>query len=491
MQRAGLSRPILYLSAFLIIWLAPSPVRGQAPYKTPVELQETDIFGFGARALGMGNAQVGLADDPSAIFFNPAGLAQLRRGEVTAGLAHHARERRTDHAGVLVVEDDHTRLGEVAFAFPMKTHPRQENPVLTLGFGFHRWADLDEVVGREGLLVAPTTGSPGLYEFESYSRRGAVDAWSTAVGFAVTPSILIGGSLRLLTGNSTEDWTFANYRAQEIDGDLYLDVGDPANPDPRTFEQITAREADAWGVTGSIGFLVNAERRLRLGGVVDFPATLDWEGDSWFRLEDTEKIDSNFGSYPYHFHDDLTLPLTLSGGASLDLEIVTVSAGVRWTDYEQIDFEGDVVAPPDGTSLLPRPAYRDVLAWHLGAEARLGPFRGRAGVFTDPLPYRLLAADADFTFVPDDGDPNTTSDISIVARDYPDAEIVEDRYVLTVGAGLVLDQVFSLDAAYAREEWGRRTPVGYENATTFYATQPTVENATDERLLISATVRFR
>ena len=37
-----------------------------------------DNLGTSARATGMGNAFVGVADDPSAIFYNPAGLAKLR-----------------------------------------------------------------------------------------------------------------------------------------------------------------------------------------------------------------------------------------------------------------------------------------------------------------------------------------------------------------------------------------------------------------------------
>jgi len=40
-----------------------------------------DNLGYGARATGMG-AFIGLADDPSAIFYNPAGIAQLERPQI-------------------------------------------------------------------------------------------------------------------------------------------------------------------------------------------------------------------------------------------------------------------------------------------------------------------------------------------------------------------------------------------------------------------------
>ncbi len=41
-------------------------------------------WGAGARAMGMGRAFCGLSDDLSAIYFNPAGLTQLRSGQMTA-----------------------------------------------------------------------------------------------------------------------------------------------------------------------------------------------------------------------------------------------------------------------------------------------------------------------------------------------------------------------------------------------------------------------
>ncbi|MBI4777563.1 PorV/PorQ family protein [Candidatus Desantisbacteria bacterium] len=41
-------------------------------------------WGVGARAMGMGRAFCGLSDDLSAIYFNPAGLTQIKSGQVTA-----------------------------------------------------------------------------------------------------------------------------------------------------------------------------------------------------------------------------------------------------------------------------------------------------------------------------------------------------------------------------------------------------------------------
>lgn len=50
-----------------------------------VSLGDFEDLGVGARPIGMGNAFVGLADDVNTIYYNPAGLGQLKRKEFTCG----------------------------------------------------------------------------------------------------------------------------------------------------------------------------------------------------------------------------------------------------------------------------------------------------------------------------------------------------------------------------------------------------------------------
>lgn len=71
-------RKLLPICSLLIISLFISVQHASAcssPYAT----------GYGARATGMGGAFAAIADDPSAVFFNPAGLAQLRGNHITLG----------------------------------------------------------------------------------------------------------------------------------------------------------------------------------------------------------------------------------------------------------------------------------------------------------------------------------------------------------------------------------------------------------------------
>lgn len=58
---------------------------------TAVPAAAFDDIGFGARAPGMADAQVAVADDGSAAAYNPAGLIQLGQGEITTEFGEHAR----------------------------------------------------------------------------------------------------------------------------------------------------------------------------------------------------------------------------------------------------------------------------------------------------------------------------------------------------------------------------------------------------------------
>src|SRR5437870_12948983 len=78
---------------FLILVLAAVPAAAQ---NTDIESLAGLQFNFGnpgARALGMGGAFIGLADDASAAEANPAGLTILRKPEVTLEGRNYAEQQ--------------------------------------------------------------------------------------------------------------------------------------------------------------------------------------------------------------------------------------------------------------------------------------------------------------------------------------------------------------------------------------------------------------
>ena len=70
-----------YLTVFAATWLAASLML-VIPCDATKLAGEFLTTGFGARALGMGGAFVSIADDASAIYWNPAGLVQLESSQI-------------------------------------------------------------------------------------------------------------------------------------------------------------------------------------------------------------------------------------------------------------------------------------------------------------------------------------------------------------------------------------------------------------------------
>lgn len=477
------ANPVSLAGLSILLLLGAGPVRAQTD-STPVELSETNYFGMGARAMGMGTAFVGISDDVSAMFYNPAGLTQIRRVDLSGSLSIDSYEVITTHVATRTATTSHTRLENFSIAFPIVPHRGT-----SMGFAFRRYADLDQVLFREGFLVQPTTApSEGLFELESYERRGSINAWTGAVAFKLNPRISLGGSVSYLSGSTHQNSVFSNLRATVVGNDIILDTGSPSDPDERVFEEIVYfTDANMYGWTGAAGILFEFDHGLRLGGNFEFPSSLRWDGITRVRLEDTIGFIPDENPETIGFRDNITMPLTISGGLSWKYYGLLLSGGMRWTDYRQINFDGArITAASDERTTLQRvDAYRSVVAINVGVEWQTPtrtPFFFRGGFYTKPLPYDRIAADPDFQL---------GAETSVLTRDYPRAEIVSDQHFFTLGAGIEFEKAISFDLAFQRGKWKRSTPSSYENSTAFYPTTPTMEDVTQDRWFLSTTAHFR
>lgn len=94
-------------------------------------------LGVGARPMGMGSAYVALADDPTATYWNPAGLAQVRGTEVTAMHDEWIQDFRQEYAAVGAP----LGKGAMGFAFSgfytSQLEGRDEVGNFTRNFGFN------------------------------------------------------------------------------------------------------------------------------------------------------------------------------------------------------------------------------------------------------------------------------------------------------------------------------------------------------------------
>ena len=84
------------------------------------EERAVDNFaGVGVRAMGMGGAFAGVADDFTAIYWNPAGLAQIRQSEVYVGFQRNGRESQSVFNGSQGSSKlSNTRFATLGFVYP-------------------------------------------------------------------------------------------------------------------------------------------------------------------------------------------------------------------------------------------------------------------------------------------------------------------------------------------------------------------------------------
>lgn len=239
--------------------------------------------GIGARALSMGGAFVAIADDSTAVFWNPAGLAQLKGRGISVGLysmstwMKHGNGMGAHNAG-----DDFAReLGDVfAKVYPSEPHHFDREkvfwpsaataPEFTAHWNLGRYTLAGGVFALggaysdyEGQARDPSTGAK--VEASVYSLIGLVD-FNTSIGIRVTDNLNVGLGMDVLVG----------YLNGDIDKD-YRGSGSAAQPDYR-FDVET--ESLGYGVQGVLGLQYQLHPRLTVGAIYRTGARMDLEGDT-------------------------------------------------------------------------------------------------------------------------------------------------------------------------------------------------------------------
>ena len=164
-----------FLALFLAALLCFAPIAS-------AQLAGVDFntLGGGARARGMGGAFMGVADDASAMFWNPAGISQIKKTEFAFEfkntfdkwtLTENRQESKFDHS--------YSSLNFVSFAYPFKFS--EKNSVF--GVAYQKLADL--------YLLEEN-------QFYRYESRGSLDAITTALGINLSSQISLGLSVNLI-----------------------------------------------------------------------------------------------------------------------------------------------------------------------------------------------------------------------------------------------------------------------------------------------------
>ncbi len=126
-----------------------------------------NLTGVGARAEGMGGAFIGVADDATALSWNPAGLSQLEKSEasiVGRGLAE-IYEAEFDY-GSEIYEDEHGILNFVSGVYPLELSGKQFVAALAIQRQLDLYSYYHEEYYEDGSEYYN-------YFYETYSEGGA------------------------------------------------------------------------------------------------------------------------------------------------------------------------------------------------------------------------------------------------------------------------------------------------------------------------------
>ena len=384
----------LYASIlFLGILCFPASAQENVPQKV-ISASTPNPVGSGARAMGMGGAFIAVADDATAASWNPAGLTQLKRPEIS--FAYSFFKRRDDFSSgsnpeTSGVQESRTdELNYLSIAYPFELFDR--NMIVSLNYQllyeFER--EINTKLNRKPQFPLTTTAKQKI----DFNQSGNLRALAPAFAIEVTPGFSLGFTFNFWTDNLfwSNGWTSKTTIDTKVYNGGMLNGGSTLTRIIKNTEY--DRYHDFSGFNMNIGFLWDINRYFTLGGVVKTPFTADIKHIQEFTskirvpgsslIKNSERVDENV---------DLDMPLSYGLGLAVRFsDRFTTSLDVyrtEWDKFKMEDGKGNRTNAVTGLSTSVSSSDETVQV-RLGAEylfifpRTVVPIRG--GVFYDPEP---------------------------------------------------------------------------------------------------------
>jgi len=341
---------------------------------------------IGTKALGMGGAFIGLADDPSAIYWNPAGLSGQENGfifSITDIIPMSSYEYANPSMLIDIdteAEPNHNIAPNLFFNYNMDK--------LSLGFGVYVPAGLgvewkgEDLLGFNGPEVIPTdfgnVNNPfASKKLEWMSKLGVVDI-SPALSYQISDKFSIGlaaniyyGMLELKRG--VDMFTLFNPES----------FGVPTMGEDGMIDTQSEVDVTGIGIGGALGLMYKASEKFSLGLSFRTPNKIKFEGDGVFEIQNIDKFDVEV---------DLEYPVWIGGGiAYLPTDRFTITADAQYSQWSSLDIVKVKLMLPD--AMGGETEDEMVLNWEDAVQMRLGLeymatecLALRGGFYIDPAP---------------------------------------------------------------------------------------------------------
>jgi len=385
----------------LLFLLVPYSIAGNVDdflYSEVIFLRGIEL-GAGGRALALGGAYRALSDDLSALYWNPAGLASVRRIEMSLGLSQSTTmDDATLQNETLSNQLSRTRLNELGVVFPFPTYRGS----LVFAIGYHQVQNFDSF----GSVVE--TNSTQTIESDEL-ESGRLGLWSLGMAIDISPTVSVGLSLRYWTGfndySFTEDTLWVNTN--------WANYKDTYNFDLSGFNAIT-------------GIITRPANWLHVGASIETPLSLKRKGDfSWMYDANYEDYEGGSGKYEYSLKRSYRVGL---GVAALWGPVILTSDAVM-TDWSQTEFKDDPYYTDynkESANIGITTSLRPTIDLHFGTEVWIPhtPVRLQAGFAHYPSPFK-------------------------------NDDIITDKNVFSGGFNVLLDQALLLQSTVSWTSWQR------------------------------------
>jgi len=396
--------------------------------------------GFGARALSLGGAYLSIAEDYSAIYWNPAGLGLLRSNELFTSLAHNNRNietsflnRGTDNT------QSKTSFGSIGLVYAAEVYQGS----LVFAGGYNRVQNYNSLFGYSGfnsgltyvgdmfVVTDPDLGidyplAPNsLNQEEAVEEDGQLSQYSFGVSFEAAQNVFLGATMNFWSG--TNDYS-----------QLYIekDTRDIYTVYPEDFDNYLQESSVITSIRGydlKLGLLYLYSDFLRFGATLNTPRYLRLH-EEWDINEDMEFDDAtvdyledfdDYGGFDYK----VQTPFTFGAGFSYFFPNGIFAGEFSYTDWSQLKYRDD--SPIAGVNKNEanrniKQTLAGVFSPKFGIEYGVQKVKLRAGFALEPSPIK-------------------------------DAKSESDRKFFTAGVGLPLGPDAQLDIAYRKGWWKTAT----------------------------------
>jgi len=321
----------------------------------------------GAKAMGMGFAFTAQADDPSAIYYNPAGLTQLKGQNVMLGLTyvHNDGAEFTGEtpltAGATVSETQKTLNHYIPNAYYTRT---TNDGNIAYGVGIFSPFGLGQEYNDKNFSV---------FRNQITKIELQTVVVNPTISFKINEMLSVGGGIDYMWGRAKLEQTPV---ATSV-GNLY------------NFE--LKGDGDAWGY--NFGLLLKPTENFRIAANYRSPFNL--------RIKNEDATISNLnpaystgqlGQVPSSTLAStiVKMPATFALGAAYTIGQLTVEADADWTFWHSFDslpitFQKNAI--PTLPNVVNEKKWKDVCAVRVGAEYRVtDPLALRVGFVYDPTP---------------------------------------------------------------------------------------------------------